>query len=84
MGYQDDVKKTSKKRSDEKWAIGFDGRQFPGSVARRKPLASMKFELRKKVPAYLTRPGQGPGEFCSLTLAIWRKIVFVVDIFGIN
>ena len=48
---QDDVKKTSKKRSDKKWAREFGGRKFPGSGAPRKPLAKAKGSLWLKPKA---------------------------------
>ena len=48
---QDDVKKTSKKRSYKKWARGFDSRKFPGSGAPRKPLAKAKGSLWLKPKA---------------------------------
>ena len=48
---QDDVKNTSKKRSDEKWARGFGSRKFPGSEAPRKPLAKAKGSLWLKPKA---------------------------------
>ena len=48
---QDDVKKTSKKRSDKKWAGEFGGRKFPGSGAPRKPLAKAKGSLWLKPKA---------------------------------